>query len=92
MAQIWNRYNQVPHLTQDTVWESEKYKKKIRYMRAKKSAFSQQVTTRLNDTDKTIKQRQTQNKKDPQKKYRLGMVSKKITGGLKLVSRYQPHA
>ena len=31
------------------------------------------------------------NKKDPQKKYHLGMVSKKITGGLKLVSRYQPH-
>ena len=54
VAKIWNRYNQVPHLTQDTVRESDKYKKKIRYMRAKKSAFSQQVTTRLNDTDKTI--------------------------------------
>ena len=31
------------------------------------------------------------NKKDPQKKNRLGTVSKKITGGLKLVSRYQTH-
>ena len=31
-------------------------------------------------------------KKNPQKKYRLGMVSKKITRGLKLVSRYQPHS
>ena len=52
-GKIWNRYNQVPHLTQDTVWESDKYTKNIRYMRAKKSAFSQQVTT-LNDTEKTI--------------------------------------
>ena len=46
------------------------------------------MTTRLHDTDKTILQRQT-HKKDLQKKYHLGMVSKKITGGLKLVSRYQ---
>ena len=28
MAQIRNRYNQVPHLTQDTVWESDRYTKK----------------------------------------------------------------
>ena len=31
------------------------------------------------------------NKEDPQKKHHPGMVSKKITGGLKHVSRYQPH-
>ena len=30
-------------------------------------------------------------KKDPQKKHRLRPVSKKITGGLKQVSRLQPH-
>ena len=24
MAKIWNQYNQVPHLTQDTTWESDK--------------------------------------------------------------------
>ena len=23
-AKLWNRYNQVQHLTQDTVWESDK--------------------------------------------------------------------
>ena len=23
-AKIWNQYNQVPHLTQDTVWENDK--------------------------------------------------------------------
>ena len=53
-AIVWNQYNQVPHLTQDTVWESDKYTKNIRYRRAKKSAFSLQLTTRLHDTDKTI--------------------------------------
>ena len=60
----------------------------ITYRRAKRSAISQQVTRRLQDTDKTIWQKQTQNKKDLQKKYRLGTVSKKIIGGLKLVSGY----
>ena len=89
-ARFWNRYNQVPLLTQDTVWEKNKYTKNIRYRRAKKSTLSQQVTTRLHDTDKTIQQTQT-HKKDPQNNNRLGMVSKKITGGLKLVSQYQPH-
>ena len=67
----------------------------ITYRRAKGSVPSQQVTTRLQDTDKTVWQRLTQNKerstKDLQKKYRLGTVSKEITGGLKLVSRYQHH-
>ena len=24
VAKFWNRYNQVPHLTQDTTWESDK--------------------------------------------------------------------
>ena len=26
-SKFWNRYNQVPHLTQDTIWESDKYTK-----------------------------------------------------------------
>ena len=46
----------------------------------------QQVTTRLQGTDKTVWQRQTRNtnyKENPQKKCRLGKVSKKITGRLK---------
>ena len=35
----------------------------------------------------------TNNKKDPQKKHRLGTAGKKLViGGLKLVSRYQPHS
>ena len=26
---FWNRYNQVPHMTQDTIWESDKYTKTL---------------------------------------------------------------
>ena len=33
----------------------------------------------------------TNNKKDPKKKHRPGTISKKNTGGRKLVSRYQSH-
>ena len=81
-AKIRNRYNQVPHLTPDTLWESDKTQENITCRRAKRSALSQQVTTGLQDTDKTIWQRQTQNIKDPQKKYPLGTVSREITRGL----------
>ena len=28
-SKFWNRYNQVPHLTQDTMWESDKYSKTL---------------------------------------------------------------
>ena len=28
-SKFWNRYNQVPHLTQDTLWESDKYTKTL---------------------------------------------------------------
>ena len=90
-AKIRNRYNRVTHLTKDTYGKVTNTQESITYRGAKKSALSQPMTTRLHDTDKTIQQRQIQNKKSPQKKYRLGMVSKKITGGLKLVSLYQPH-
>ena len=64
-ANIRNRYNQVPHL----IWESDnkhhiqESHENIKYRIAKRSALSQQVTTRLQDTDKTIWQRQTQIKK-----------------------------
>ena len=55
------------------------------------SALSQQVTTRLKETDKQCgkDQHKTQIiiKKNPQKKRPLGSISKKITGGLKHVSR-----
>ena len=77
-TKIRNRYNQVPHLTQDTngkVTISQQTPK----TRAKRSALSQQVTTKhiLTDAHKDIANtRQNKNIKDPPKKYRLGTVSK----------------
>ena len=50
-VKIRNRYNQVPHLTQDNVWESDITQENITCMRAKRSALSQQVTTRLQERD-----------------------------------------
>ena len=62
-AKIWYRYNQVPHLTQNTLCDSDKSKKNIRYRRAKKSTLFKQVAKRLHDTVTKIKQREPQNKK-----------------------------
>ena len=77
--------HQVPHLTQDTIWESDKTQENIAYNRAKRSVLSQQVTTIRQGIYKTVRQTniKTNNKKDPQKKHRLGTVSKKITQRLK---------
>ena len=69
-TKIRNRYIQVPHLTQDTIWKSEKTQENIEHKRSKRLALSQQVTTMLKATDKTVWLRQTRNtnyKKDPQK-------------------------
>ena len=44
-AKIRNRYNQVPHLTQDTNGKVTNHSKTPQ-TRAKRSAFSQQVTTK----------------------------------------------
>ena len=61
--------------------------------RAKMLALSQQVTTRLQCTDKKVWQtRNINTKNDPQKKHRLGTVGKHyFTGKLELVLIYQPH-
>ena len=58
-AKIRNRYNQVPHLSQDIKWESDKNKKNITHRRGKRSSLFHQVTTKLQDTGSTICQRQT---------------------------------
>ena len=41
-ANIRNRTNQVPRLTQDTIWESDKTQENITHKRAKRSAVTQQ--------------------------------------------------
>ena len=77
-AKIRNRHNQsstTPDQAGQHIWESDKTRENITYKIAKRPAL--QVTTRL----LTVWQRQL-TQKDPQKKYRLGTVSKKTTGGL----------
>ena len=86
-AKIRNRYKQVPHLTHDNVWESDKTQENFTYKRDKRPALSQQVITRLQETDMTVWQRPPRKKKDPQKKHRLRTVSQKITGGINIVLR-----
>ena len=44
---IWNRANQVPHLTQNTISECDKTQENVTYKRALQSALSKQVTARL---------------------------------------------
>ena len=76
-TKIRNRYNQVPHLTQDIICESDTTQENITHKRAKRLALFQQVTTRVQWTDMTVWQTPNINdKKDPPKKYRLGKVSK----------------
>ena len=38
-AILRNRYNQVPHLTQDTIWESDKTQENTTHKRAKRPAI-----------------------------------------------------
>ena len=79
VANIRNRYNQVPHLTQDNTCESDINTIKQSQTRAKRSNLSQQVTTRQQWTDaKACQTQDINNTNDPLKKYRLGTVSKNI--------------
>ena len=62
-----------------------KTQEKITNKRANRSALSQQVTKRLQGADKTARhETQINKKKDPQKKHRLGTVSKKSLEGLNM--------
>ena len=72
-AKIRKRYNQVPHLTQDTTWESDKTQLNITNKSHAVSPFP------AGDHTAGAKAWQTQdinNTNDPQKKYRFGNVSK----------------
>ena len=84
-ANIRNRYNQVPHLTQDIMRESDKKHKKHNIQ------VSQEVSTFPVGDHKAARNRKQITKKDPPMKHRLGTVSKKITGGFYHVWWYKPH-
>ena len=87
-AKIINRYYQAPHLAQDTNRKVTTSQIDIK-TRAKRSALSQQVTTRHQQTGvhESITKQDRNNINDPQMKHCLGTVSKYFTGGLKPVER-----
>ena len=86
MAKIRKRYNQEPHLTQDTTWESNKNKINITNKRINITNKRQEVSPfSAGDHKAAMNRRQSmrniRHKKhtnDPQKKYRLGTVNKNI--------------
>ena len=90
-AKIRNRYNQVPHLTQDT-------KGKVTHLQLDTTNESQEVSpfpvgdhkaAQINRrAQRHNKQKTDKSINDPKKKYRLGTVSKNI---LLKVSWRQPH-
>ena len=69
-AKIRNQYNQVPHLTQDT-------NGKVTNSKLDTTNESQEVSP-FPEGDHKMHKHKTKNIKDPQKKYRLGKVSKII--------------
>ena len=77
-AKIRKRYNQVPHLTQDTRWESNKNTIKHH----KQEPWGQPCSSRWPHGRAAIIRHESMttqdinNTNDPQKKYRLGNVSK----------------
>ena len=87
-AQIRNRYNQVPHLAEHT-------NGKVTNSQLDTTNESQEVSpfpagdhkAHINRCEQRHSKHKTEKKtiKDPQKKYRLGTVSKIFSGGLKPV-------
>ena len=83
-AKIRNRYNQVPHLTQETNRKETNSQLDTTNESQEVSPFTAvdhkaQINRRAQRHNKNNKEN---NINDPQKKYRLGTVSKTITGGL----------
>ena len=86
-ANIRNRYNQVPHLTQDTSGKVTNSQLDTTNESQKVSPFpAGDHKAHINRrTQRQIKHKTEKNIKDPQKKYHLGTLSKIYTGGLKPV-------
>ena len=80
MVKISNRYNQVPHLTQNTTWESDKTQLNISNESQEVSPFpAGDHNAAMNRRESMTNTRHTvKNTNDPQKKYLLGTVSKTI--------------
>ena len=76
VAKIRNRYNQVPHLTQDTTGESGIIQSNIKNERQEVSPFPAGDHKAAMNRRKSMTKQDINNTNDPQKKYRLGTVSK----------------
>ena len=80
MARIRNPFNQTPHPTQDTIWESDKNTRRHHIHESQEvspfPAGDHKAAKRRQDSKKQKKN----NKKDPQQKHRHVAVSKKIFG------------
>ena len=93
-VKIKNQYNQIPHLTQDIIWESDTNTIKHHIHDSQefspflagdhKAAWNRKNS--VTDKHETQKSKKRSTKEEPH-----GKVSKKITGGLEDVWRYQPH-
>ena len=75
-AKIRNRYNQAPHLTQDTNWKVTTSQLDITNESKEVSPFP--VGDHKADVHENIKKQDRNNINDPQKKHRLGTVCKNI--------------
>ena len=91
-AKIKYRYNQVPHLTQDTNGKVTNSQLDTTNESQEGSPFpAGDHKAHTNKRAQNIANTRQKNTKDPQTKYRLGTVSIYFTGELKPVSRRQPH-
>ena len=77
-AKIRNQYNQAPDLGNQ--WKSDNVTIRHHKREPKRSALSQQVTTRHQQTEvhESITKQDRNSINDPQKKHRFGLVSKNI--------------
>ena len=78
MANIRKRYNQVPHLTLGTTWESNKNTINITTKSQEVSSFPAGDHKAAMNRSESMRNTRHKNTNDPQKKYRLGTVSKNI--------------
>ena len=85
MAQIRNQYNQAPHLTQDTNGKVTTSQLDITNESQEVSPFPAGDHKASTDVHERITNQDKNKKNDPQKKHRLGTVSKYFIGGLKPV-------
>ena len=74
-AKIRKRYNQVPHLTQDTTWESNKKYNKHHQQEPRGQPFPSKHKAAMNRRE-SIRNKIQKNTNDPQRKYRIGTVNK----------------